>query len=83
MSVEQGCSNEIESVTEGAAVLREVGRMTGLPESYLDSALSGMLGSTEGSVNQMSLEHLRSLLLDCLESLNQEIVESGSPESMI
>jgi hypothetical protein len=61
---------------EGATVLQEVVRMTGLSEDYLDSALTGLLGKPDTSVNEMTLGELRSLLLDCLESLNEEM-ESG------
>lgn len=81
MREEQGGSNvkesEIESpegkCPEGGEVLQEVVRMTGLSEDYLDSALSGLLGKPDTSVNQLTMDELRSLLLECLESLNQEI----------
>ena len=74
MRVEQGSSHERQ--TEGSTVLQEVVRMTGLSEDYLDSALTGLLGKPDTSVNEMTLGELRSLLLDCLESLNEEM-ESG------
>ena len=60
-------------LNEGATVLQEVVRMTGLPEEYLDSALTGLLGKPDSSVNEMTLGELRSLLLECLESLNDEM----------
>jgi hypothetical protein len=63
---------------EGSTVLQEVVRMTGLPEEYLDSALTGLLGKPEASVSEMTLGELRSLLLDCLESMNAEM-ESNPP----
>lgn len=71
MRDEQGSSKECEP--EGTAVLQEVVRMTGLPEDYLDTALSGLLGKPDASVNQLTMDELRGLLLECLESLNQQI----------
>jgi len=79
MRVEQGSSvvdqmaTPVADQNEGSTVLQEVVRMTGLPESYLDSALSGLLGKPEASVNDMTLNELRSLLLECLDSLNAEM----------
>ncbi len=67
---------------EGATVLQEVVRMTGLPEEYLDSALTGLLGKPESSVNELTLSELRTLLLDCLESLNAEMEGDSAPESL-
>jgi hypothetical protein len=58
---------------EGAVVLQEVVRMTGLSSDYLDGALSGLLGRPDASVNDLSLEELRNLLLDCLESMNEQM----------
>ena len=71
MREEQGSSSEHEP--EGVAVLQEVVRMTGLSEEYLDSALTGLLGKPDASVNELTMNELRSLLLECLESLNQQI----------
>jgi|GEM_PF-6794583 len=76
MRKEQGGSNSStpEGIeTEGTAVLQEVVRMTGLPEDYLDTALSGLLGKPDASVNDLTMNELRSLLLECLESLNEQI----------
>jgi hypothetical protein len=66
---------------EGSTVLQEVVRMTGLPEDYLDSALTGLLGKPEASVNEMTLSELRSLLLECLESMNAEIEAQPSAQA--
>ena len=74
MNEEQGGSAVKSS--EGAEVLQEVVRMTGLPEEYLDSALSSLLGTPGESVNSLSLDQLRNLLLECLETLNDQM-EAG------
>jgi spore germination protein GerM len=63
--------NAVEN--DGAVVLQEVVRMTGLSSDYLDGALSGLLGRPDTSVNDLSLDELRNLLLDCLESLNEQM----------
>ena len=80
MREEHGCSvvsvNEVER--EGTAVLKEVVRMTGLPEDYLDSVLSGLLGTEGSSVNDLSLDQLRTLLVNCLESMNEQMSEIDS-----
>ncbi|NDG84074.1 MAG: hypothetical protein EBX52_03430 [Proteobacteria bacterium] len=81
MRKEQGGSNEVEPANtatipvepEGSVVLQEVVRMTGLSEDYLDTALSGLLGKPDASVNELTMDELRSLLLECLESLNEQI----------
>jgi hypothetical protein len=62
-----------ETAADGAMVLQEVVRMTGLSSDYLDGALSGLLGRPESSVNDLSLDELRNLLLECLESLNEQM----------
>jgi hypothetical protein len=69
----------VKNQNEGSTVLQEVVRMTGLPEEYLDSALTGLLGKPEGSVNEMTLNELRTLLLDCLESMNAEMESNPHP----
>jgi hypothetical protein len=71
MREEHGSSSEHEP--EGAAVLQEVVRMTGLSEEYLDTALTGLLGKPDASVNELTMNELRALLLECLESLNEQI----------
>ncbi len=81
---EPGCiehESSFREQSEGSAVLQEVVRMTGLPEEYLDSALTGLLGKPEASVNQMTLGELRGLLLECLESLNLEMASSADEGS--
>ena len=72
-----------EAIPDGAAVLQEVVRMTGLSEQYLDSAISGLLGKPEESVNELTMCELRSLLLECLESLNEQISAESEAISKI
>lgn len=62
-----------DTAADGAVVLQEVVRMTGFSSDYLDGALSGLLGRPESSVNDLSLDELRSLLLECLESMNEQM----------
>jgi hypothetical protein len=62
-------------VTEGAAVLKEVVQMTGLPEDYLDSEITQFLGTPNNSVNDLTLEQLRSVLLNYLETVNEEMTQ--------
>lgn len=58
---------------EGAAVLKEVVQMTGLPEQYLDSEITQFLGTSTESVNDLTLDQLRSVLLNYLETVNEEM----------
>jgi len=60
---------------EGAAVLKEVVQMTGLSETYLDSEISQFLGTATESVNDLTLDQLRSVLMNYLETLNAEITQ--------
>lgn len=81
MNKEQGSSIQETQEThpgghtepDGAIVLQEVVRMTGLSSDYLDGALSGLLGRPESSVNELSLDELRNLLLQCLEVMNEQM----------
>ena len=61
--------------TEGALVLQEVVQLTGLPSEYLDSEITNFLGTTGESVNDMTLDQLRSVLMNYLETINQEMIE--------
>ena len=61
-------------VMEGAQVLKEVGNLTGLPEEYLDSEITQLLGTTHESVNDLTLEQLRSVLMNYLETINEEMM---------
>ena len=81
MREEQGSS--VESQNEGSTVLQEVVRMTGLPVDYLDTALTGLLGKPDASVNEMTLDELRSLLLECLEAMNAEMEAIDEPQIKI
>ena len=49
--------------------------MTGLPEHYLDSEISQFLGTTNSSVNDLTLDQLRSVLLNYLETVNEEMTQ--------
>jgi hypothetical protein len=68
MAKEQGGS-------KAADVLQEVVQMTGLPEEYLDQEISSLLGTTGESVNNMSLDQLRVVLMNYLETLNDEMTQ--------
>lgn len=68
MAKEQGGS-------KASAVLQEVVQMTGLPEEYLDQEISSFLGTTEPSVNDLSLDQLRVVLMNYLETLNDEMTQ--------
>ena len=68
MAKEQGGSKASE-------VLQEVVQMTGLPEEYLDQEISSFLGTTEQSVNNLSLDQLRVVLMNYLETLNDEMTQ--------
>jgi hypothetical protein len=81
MREEQGSS--VENQNEGSTVLQEVVRMTGLPVDYLDTALTGLLGKPDASVNEMTLDELRSLLLECLEAMNAEMEAIDEPQIQI
>jgi hypothetical protein len=58
---------------DGAAVLKEVVQMTGLPEAYLDNEITQFLGTTQQSVNNLTLDQLSSVLLNYLETVNEEM----------
>ena len=83
MREEQGSSTvDVQTeVPEGSAVLQEVVRMTGFSESYLDTALAELLGKPDTSVNDLTLEQLRALLLECLESVNQDMSSDSASGS--
>jgi hypothetical protein len=69
-------SPKTEPTKEGAAVLKEVVQMTGLPETYLDSEISQFLGTATESVNDLTLDQLRSVLLNYLETVNEEMTQT-------
>jgi hypothetical protein len=74
----------IVTMPEGKEVLQEVVRMTGIPEESLDSALTELLGKPGASVNELTMNELRSLLIECLESINEQMsAESGTNSSVI
>ena len=75
MAKEQGRSTV---PAEGATVLQEVVQMTGLPEDYLNTEISGFLGTSE-TVNELSLEQLRAALLNYLETINDEMNQTQTP----
>ena len=61
---------------DGSAVLQEVVQMTGLPEEYLDTEISSFLGTAGESVNNMTLDQLRIVLMNYLEAMNEEITQA-------
>ena len=65
--------NALGENAKATEVLQEVVQLTGLPESYLDSEISELLGTTSTSVNDLSLDQLRAALLNYLETVNEEI----------
>ena len=85
MKKEHGCSvimsdvmplQEIEAKASGKDVLQEVVQMTGLPEDYLHSEINSFLGTEKsGDVKDLSLDQLRSVLLNYLETLNEEMTQ--------
>ena len=81
MQKEQGsssCYTAVESTeihSDGAAVIQEIVQMTGLPEDYLDSEISQLLGTPGESVNHMTLDELRTVLLNYLETVNEEMTQ--------
>ena len=76
---ESSVAPELGEQPEGATVLQEVVQMTGLPEDYLNTEISQFLGTTNGTVNDLSLEQLRAALLNYLESINEEMTRSETP----
>ncbi len=77
MKKEQGCSVVMsESPTaSGNDVLQEVVQMTGLPADYLHAEINSFLGTANEDVKDLSLDQLRSVLLNYLETLNDEITQ--------
>ena len=77
MKKEQGCSDIMpeSSVASGKDVLQEVVQMTGLPADYLHAEINSFLGTTNEDVKDLSIDQLRSVLLNYLETLNGEITQ--------
>ena len=67
MKKEHGCSGE--------DVLKEVVQMTGLPADYLHSEINTLLGTECEDVKDLSLDQLRKVLLNYLETLNDEMTQ--------
>ncbi len=67
-----------DGVTQGANVLQEVVQLTGLPEEFLDTEISSLLGTVGSTVNDLSLDQLRSVLINYLEALNEEVTSVKS-----
>jgi hypothetical protein len=63
----------------GDHVLKEVQNLTGLPEQYLNEELSRILGTAHASVNELSLDQLRLVLMHYLETINAQMLP---PESL-
>lgn len=83
MKKEHGCSVVMSEVKasapatgSGKDVLQEVVQMTGLPEDYLHAEINSFLGTEKsGDVKDLSLDQLRSVLLNYLETLNEEMTQ--------
>ena len=81
MQKEQGSSScyiavePVEANSDGAAVIQEIVHMTGLPGEYLNTEISQLLGTPGESVNHLSLDQLRSMLLSYLEIVNEEMTQ--------
>jgi hypothetical protein len=69
MEKEQGCSGE--------DVLNEVVQLTGLPADYLHAEINSLLGTECESVKDLSLDQLRKVLLNYLETLNDEMTQDS------
>ena len=72
---------EQETSGSGAQVLQEVVQMTGLPEEYVDSEISNLLGTSGESVNNLTLEQLRLVMLNYLEMINDEMTQQSTTPS--
>lgn len=77
MKKEQGCSEVISDspMVSGKDVLHEVVQMTGLPADYLNAEINSFLGTAGEDVKNLSLDQLRSVLLNYLETLNEEMTQ--------
>ena len=78
MKKEHGCS----VVMSGKDVLEEVVQMTGLPEDYLHAEINSFLGTGSEDVKDLSLDQLRSVLLNYLETLNTEFESEMTQEQI-
>jgi hypothetical protein len=78
MKKEQGCSVVMASSPQasGQDVLNEVVQMTGLPADYLHAEINSFLGTGCEDVKDLSLDQLRSLLLNYLETLNDQMTHA-------
>ena len=65
-----------DAAPEGALVLQEVVQLTGLPKEYVDSEITEFLGTAGESVNNMTLDQLRSVLMNYLETINEEMTRT-------
>lgn len=81
MKKEQGCSvvtlekTTVSPMASGKDVLHEVVQMTGLPADYLHAEINSFLGTESEDVKNLSLDQLRSVLLNYLETLNEEMTQ--------
>ena len=75
MKKEQGCSVVMSEspLASGKDVIQEVVQMTGLPAEYLNAEINSFLGAGSEDVKDLSLDQLRSVLLNYLETLNDEM----------
>jgi hypothetical protein len=57
--------------------LNEVVQLTGLPADYLQAEINAFLGTQCESVKDLSLDQLRKVLLNYLETLNDEMTQQS------
>jgi hypothetical protein len=78
MKKEQGCSMVMSAPphASGKDVLNEVVQMTGLPADYLHAEINSFLGTGCEDVKDLSLDQLRSVLLNYLETLNDQMTHA-------
>jgi hypothetical protein len=77
MKKEQGCSAVMSAPIEasGNDVLNEVVQMTGLPADYLHAEINSFLGTGCEDVKDLSLDQLRSVLLNYLDTINDQMTQ--------
>ena len=60
----------------GKDVLNEVVQMTGLPADYLHAEINSFLGAGCEDVKDLSLDQLRCVLMNYLETLNDQMTQA-------
>ena len=65
-----------DAAPEGALVLQEVAQLTGFSSEYVDSEITQLLGMANESVNTMTLDQLRLVMMNYLETINDEMTRA-------